>query len=291
MKYKKMKALDKIRLTLEMIKFEHTIFVLPFTFIGAFLSRGSIPPLEKILLIVLAMASARTAAMSFNRLVDREIDSKNPRTRDRILPRGRLSLRWVYAVIGMSIALFFIATYYLNYLVFCLSPCALIIILAYSYTKRFTWTTHLFLGLAMSLGPLGGWLAIKPKISATALFLTLGVMFWGAGFDIIYACLDYNFDIQENLHSIPVRFGIKNALFISTLFHIITVVCFYYVGKFAMLSPIYFFGLAGVAILLLAEHTLVKPHDLSRVNTAFFTFNGFVSVIMFLIVALALPCI
>ncbi len=283
--------LNKIRLTLEMIKFEHTIFVLPFTFIGAFLAKGGIPSLEKIFLIFLAMTSARTAAMSFNRLIDREIDSKNPRTKDRALPQEKLSLKWVYAIIGISFTLFFVATYNLNHLVFCLSPCALGVVLAYSYIKRFTWTTHLFLGLAMSLGPLGGWLAIKPKISATALFLTLGVMFWGAGFDIIYACLDYNFDIQEDLHSIPVRFGIKNALFISTLFHIITVVCFYYVGKFAMLSPIYFFGLAGVAILLLAEHTLVKPHDLSRVNTAFFTFNGFVSVIMFLIVALALPCI
>jgi len=286
-----MRALDKIRLTLEMIKFEHTIFVLPFTFIGAFLARGSIPPLEKILLIVLAMASARTAAMSFNRLVDREIDSKNPRTRDRILPRGRLSLRWVYAVIGVSIALFFIATYYLNHLVFCLSPCALIIILAYSYTKRFTWTTHLFLGLAMSLGPLGGWLAIRPEFTLTCLLLAMGVMFWGAGFDIIYSCLDYNFDMQEGLHSIPVRFGIKNALFISTLFHIITIICFYYVGRLSMLSPIYFLGLAGVAIILFAEHLLVKPHDLSKVNVAFFTFNGFVSVIMFVIVILALPCI
>jgi len=281
--------LNKIRLTLEMIKFEHTIFVLPFTFIGAFLAKGSIPSLEKIFLIFLAMASARTAAMSFNRLIDREIDSRNPRTKNRVLPQGRLSLKWVHATLGISFAIFFIATYHLNRLVFSLSPYALGIVLAYSYTKRFTWATHLFLGLAMSLGPLGGWLAIKPEISATALFLASGVMFWGAGFDILYACLDYNFDIQEDLHSIPVKFGIKNALFICTLFHIITIVCFYYVGKFAMLSPIYFLGLAAVGVILLAEHLLVKPHDLSKVNTAFFTFNGFVSVIMFLIVALALP--
>lgn len=283
--------LNKIRLTLEMIKFEHTIFVLPFTFIGAFLAKGDIPPLEKLFLIVLAMTSARTAAMSFNRLIDREIDSRNPRTRNRVLPQGRLGLKWVYATLGVSFVLFFIATYFLNPLVFLLSPCALGIVLAYSYTKRFTWTTHLFLGFAMSLGPLGGWLAIRPEISATALLLALGVMFWGAGFDIIYACLDYNFDIHQGLHSIPVRFGIKNALFICTLFHIITILCFYYVGKFATLSPIYFLGLAVVSIILLAEHLLVKPHDLSKVNMAFFTFNGFVSVIMFVMVVLALPCI
>ncbi|HDD44739.1 MAG TPA: 4-hydroxybenzoate octaprenyltransferase [Candidatus Desulfofervidus auxilii] len=282
---------EKLKITLNMIKFEHSIFALPFAFIGAFLAQKGIPPLEKCFWILIAMVSIRSAAMAFNRVVDMDIDAKNPRTKDRALPKGLLTTRWVHGFIASCIIVFFISTYHLNQFVFHLSPYAVIIATVYSYTKRFTWLTHLFLGIAIGLAPLGGWLAIKPSFEITPLLLMAGVAFWVAGFDIIYACLDYEFDKKYKIHSIPVRFGIKNALYISAFSHFITILCFYFAGKCAQLKPIYFYGLIATGLILMGEHLLVKPSDLSKVNVAFFTFNGIFSIVMFLLVCLSLPWI
>ncbi|MDL1970395.1 MAG: putative 4-hydroxybenzoate polyprenyltransferase [Candidatus Desulfofervidaceae bacterium] len=281
----------KIKLALDMIKFEHSIFALPFAFIGAFLAQGGMPPWDKILWILVAMVSARSAAMAFNRLVDKEIDARNPRTKNRHLPRGILTPQWVHGFILFWVIVFFVTTYNLNRLVFYLSPLAIFIVMGYSYTKRFTWLSHLFLGIADGLAPLGGWLAVKPAFAAPPLWLLAGVALWVAGFDILYSCLDYEFDRKEGLHSIPVRFGIKKALHISTFFHILTLVCFFYAGKTAQLTPLYFYGLGIIGILLIGEHFLIKPNDFSLINMAFFTINGFVAIIMFFLTVFALPCI
>ncbi len=276
----------KIKLALEMIKFEHSIFALPFAFIGAFLAQGGVPPASKLFWILVAMVSARSAAMAFNRLVDREIDAKNPRTKDRHLPKGLLTPQWVHGFILFWVLVFFVSTYCLNRLVFYLSPIALFIVMGYSYTKRFTWLSHLILGIADGLAPLGSWLAVKPVFTATPLWLLMGVALWVAGFDILYSCLDYEFDKKEGLHSIPVKFGIKKALHISTLFHLLTIICFYFAGETAHLKPVYFYGLTIIAFLLIGEHLLVKPNDFSRINMAFFTLNGVVSILMFFLVIL-----
>jgi len=281
-------VLKKIKITLKMIKIEHSIFALPFAFIGAFLAQRGIPPLEKCFWILVAMVSGRSVAMAFNRLVDKEIDAKNPRTQNRELPKGLLTQQWVWSFIFLCILLFFVATYHLNKIVFFLSPFALIIIMGYSFVKRFSWLTHLFLGLSLGLTPLGGWLAIKPTFSIIPLYLMIGVMFWVAGFDIIYACLDYEFDKKHKIHSIPAQFGIKNALYLSTIFHVITIICFFCVGRMAKLKSVYFYGLAIISALLLAEHIIVKPSDLSRINVAFFTINSIFSILMFLLICLSL---
>jgi len=281
----------KIKIILEMIKFEHSIFALPFVYIGAFLAQRGFPPWDKLFWILVAVVSARSVAMAFNRLVDKDIDAQNPRTKDRTLPKGLLTPRWVIGFIIFCTFLFFVATYNLNRLVFYLSPVALFIITGYSYTKRFTWLTHLFLGIADGLAPLGGWLAIKPVFSIVPLWLFWGVAFWIAGFDILYSCLDYEFDKKQGLHSIPVRFGIKNSLYLSTFFHILTVICFYYVGKDAQLNLFYFYGLGVVSLLLLYEHLIIKPHDFSKLTMAFFTVNGIISISMFFIILVSLSCI
>jgi 4-hydroxybenzoate polyprenyltransferase len=281
----------KTKIALEMIKFEHTLFALPFAYIGAFLAQRGIPCWDKLLWILIAMISARSIAMAFNRLIDINIDSKNLRTKERALPKCLLTRSWVYRFIIFWVLVFFLATYNLNKIVFFLSPFALIIITGYSYTKYFTWLSHLLLGIADGLAPIGGWLAIKPTFSSTPLWLWAGVAFWVSGFDILYSYFDYEFDKKQNLHSIPVRFGIKNGLYISAIFHLLTIICFYYAGKLAHLRPIYFFGLGIIGLLLLGEHLLIKPNDFSYLNTSFFTINGFISITMFFVVLFALPCI
>jgi len=281
----------KIKTVLEMIKFEHSIFALPFVYIGAFLAQRNLPPWDKLFWILIAVVSARSVAMAFNRLVDMNIDAQNPRTKNRALPKGLLTPRWVIGFIIFWTLLFFVATYNLNRLVFYLSPVALFIITGYSYTKRFTWLTHLFLGIADGLAPLGGWLAVKPVFNPIAFWLFWGVAFWIAGFDILYSCLDYEFDKKQGLHSIPVRFGIKNGLYLSSFLHILTIICFYYVGKAAQLNILYFYGLGVVSLLLLYEHLIIKPYDFSKLTMAFFTVNGFISIIMFFIILVSLSCI
>lgn len=275
-------ALAKLKIFLEMIKFEHSIFALPFAYVGAFLVEKRIPAAVDLFWITLAMVGARTAAMSLNRVIDRYIDAKNPRTRERALPRGLISVSEVYIYICLSLALLLVAAYQLSPLAFKLSPVAVAVLVFYSYTKRFTWTCHLFLGAALGLAPLGAWIALANSFHPAPIILGIGVTFWVAGFDIIYACQDYEFDLQEGLHSIPVRFGIPRALTISTVFHVIAPVMFVLAGLLLDLGIFYLAGIAISVILLLYQHLLISPEDMSRAGVAFFNLNGTLSVVVFL---------
>ncbi|AEH44059.1 4-hydroxybenzoate polyprenyltransferase [Thermodesulfatator indicus DSM 15286] len=278
----------KIKILLDMIKFEHTIFALPFAFTGAFLAAGGVPSLEKCLLILGAMAGARTAAMTFNRIVDLPFDAQNPRTKDRPLVAGLVDEKEAWLFFFVAVIIFFVCAWGLNPLTFKLSPIALFIVLAYSYTKRFTWLCHVFLGLAIGISPLAGWIAVKPSFDLVPLVLSLGVVFWVAGFDILYACLDEEFDRKAGLKSIPAKFGRKKAFFISAVFHTLAFSFFTMVGILAHLSWIYYVGLGITLALFVAQRVVISPQDLSRLNLSFFTFNGAISVVLFLTTALAL---
>jgi 4-hydroxybenzoate polyprenyltransferase len=268
-----------------MIKVEHTLFALPFAFLGAVLAARGLPAWNQILWIVVAMVGARSAAMAFNRLVDREFDAANPRTKMRAIPAGLLSPQFVAVFTIASAALFFLAAFMLNRLTLILSPVALASILFYSYTKRFTALSHLVLGWCLSIAPTGAWIAVRGVIdSPVPLLLSLAVMLWTAGFDIIYACQDHEFDVKAGLRSIPQRFGVARAL-TSRLLH---------AAMFAALVSVYFLtglrwlGLTGIiatAALLVYQHRLVRADDLSRLNLAFFTTNAWVSVILFVTIA------
>ena len=273
--------LKKLRTTLEMIKIEHTLFALPFAFLGAFFAARGLPSPSEIGWILLAMIGARSAAMAFNRLVDLPFDAKNPRTASRALPRKRLSREFVILFILASSAVFIGAAAMLNPLALKLSPVALAIIFLYSFMKRFTWSTHFFLGLALACAPVGAWVAIRGSISGIPLLLGLAVMLWVAGFDIIYACQDVGFDRNEKLFSIPKRFGIPRALWISGFLHACMIVLLGFLYRRMQLGALSLAGLGVVAILLAYEHSLVRPSDLSRVDAAFFTVNGWISVLLF----------
>lgn len=264
-----------------MIKIEHTLFALPFAFLGAFFAARGLPSPSEIGWILLAMIGARSAAMAFNRLVDLPFDAKNPRTASRALPRKRLSREFVILFILASSAAFIGAAAMLNPLALKLSPVALAIIFLYSFMKRFTWSTHFFLGLALACAPVGAWVAIRGSISGIPLLLGLAVMLWVAGFDIIYACQDVGFDRNEKLFSIPKRFGIPRALWISGFLHACMIVLLGFLYRRMQLGALSLAGLGVVAILLAYEHSLVRPSDLSRVNAAFFTVNGWISVLLF----------
>jgi 4-hydroxybenzoate polyprenyltransferase len=274
--------LSKLKTTLEMIKFEHTLFALPFAFLGAVLAAEGLPTWWQILWITVAMAGARSAAMTFNRIADKEIDAENPRTANRELPTGKLSVRFAWVFSFVSIAVFETAAYMLNWLTFVLSPIALISVLGYSYAKRFTAFAHLLLGWALAISPTAAWIAVRGTIdSETPLLLSLLVLMWTAGFDVMYACQDYEFDRKAGLRSIPARFGIRNSLWIARLFHFqafIVLLLLYVVTGLGWLALI---GVLAVGALLVYQHTLVRPTDLSRMNAAFFTTNAFVSVILF----------
>lgn len=264
-----------------MIKIEHTLFALPFAFLGAFFAARGLPSPSEIGWILLAMIGARSAAMAFNRLVDLPFDAKNPRTASRALPRKRLSREFVILFILASSAAFIGAAAMLNPLALKLSPVALAIIFLYSFMKRFTWSTHFFLGLALACAPVGAWVAIRGSISGIPLLLGLAVMLWVAGFDIIYACQDVGFDRNEKLFSIPKRFGIPRALWISGFLHACMIVLLGFLYRRMQLGALSLAGLGVVAILLAYEHSLVRPSDLSRVDAAFFTVNGWISVLLF----------
>lgn len=274
--------LKNIGTTLEMIKIEHTLFALPFAFLGAVLAASGIPTLAQILWITLAMIGARSTAMAFNRVADKEYDARNPRTSMRAIPAGALSVGFVLAFTIVGAALFVFAAAMLNRLTLLLSPIALASIVFYSYTKRWTLLSHLVLGWCLAIAPTGAWIAVRGAIdSPIPLLLSLTVMLWTAGFDVLYACQDYDFDRREGLHSIPERFGVARSLWISRLLH---------VGAFAALIALYFvthlgvlalLGLIATGALLIYQHTLVRANDLSRLNAAFFTTNAFVSVILF----------
>lgn len=274
-----------LRVTLEMIKWEHSIFALPFALCGAMLAAGGLPTLRQFLWIIVAMVCARSAAMAFNRVADAAIDAANPRTSTRALPAGMLSPAFVNTFVVISCALFILAASQLNRLTLALSPVALAVVLLYSYTKRFTRWSHLVLGFALGIAPAAAWIAVRGSLDPRILLLTAAVTFWVGGFDVLYACQDYDFDRQSGLHSIPRYVGIGGALAIARTFHVImlllliALVAVFGLGKVAMV------GVLAVAILLTYEHTLVSPRDLSKLNAAFFTMNGVISVVFFAFVA------
>ena len=275
-------ASNKFKTFLEMIKFEHTIFALPFAYLGAFLASGGFPSGHDIFWITLAMVGARTAAMSLNRLIDRHIDALNPRTAGRALPKGTLSIAevWLYTII--SFVLLFIAAAQLNPLCVKLMPIAVFVLVIYSYTKRWTWACHLVLGAALGLAPLGSWVAVTGSIDLPGVMLGLAVAFWVAGFDIIYACQDFEFDKAAGIHSIPAQFGIKKSLIISALFHLISPILLAAIGFYLGLGIFYLIGVLIATGLLIHEHRLVKPNDLSKIGVAFMNMNGYLSMVMFL---------
>jgi 4-hydroxybenzoate polyprenyltransferase len=264
-----------------MVKIEHTIFALPFALLGAFLAVRGLPRAAQIGWILLAMVGARSAAMAFNRLVDLPFDSKNPRTRNRALPQKQITGGFVIFFIVISSALLAFAASRLNRLSLELSPLALAIIFFYSYTKRFTWWTHIFLGLSLACAPIGAWIAMRGDLTVTPIILGLAVILWVAGFDIIYSCQDVDFDRKEPLYSIPKRFGIAAALWISAGLHLAMVGILALLFWKERLGTISLAGLLIVGFLLAYEHNLIRPGNLSRANTAFFTINGWISVLLF----------
>lgn len=278
--------LHRLRLALDMIRFEHSVFALPFAATGALLavrSAGYAVPglLAKLAWIAVAMVGARSAAMAFNRLLDADIDARNPRTKSRHLPAGLLTRTFAWGFVAASSLVFMLAARQLNPLCLRLAPVALGIVFFYSYTKRFTTFSHLVLGFSLGIAPAAAWIAVRGSLDPRILWLTAAVMFWTAGFDIIYSCQDYAFDVHEGLFSYPSRFGIAGALRIARLFHLLMLGCLaalagtFHLGLFAVA------GIAAVLALLAYEHSLVKADDLSRVNAAFFVVNGCVSVLFF----------
>jgi 4-hydroxybenzoate polyprenyltransferase len=277
-----MRMWNKLKITLEMIKFEHTIFALPFALIGALLASHGLPTAHQIIWILIAMVGARSAAMAFNRIVDVQFDRLNPRTATRALPAGTLSRRFAVIFTVAMAALFVLAAWQLNPLCFYLSFPLLGILFLYSYTKRFTAFSHLFLGASIGMAPLAAWLAIQGQFAWPPVLLSLAVMFWVAGFDVIYSLQDAEFDRSARLFSLPSRIGIASALHISTGFHGATVGLLVATALMTNLGSVAFAGIAVVAAILFWEHRIVKPDDLSRVNVAFFSLNGYVSFLLLL---------
>lgn len=280
-----MSTLHNVRVSLEMIKWEHSVFALPFALCGAMLAAGGWPTAWQLLWIVVAMVSARSAAMAFNRLADSDIDALNPRTQKRALPAGLVSRRFVLLFVISSCAVFVLAAAMLNRLTLILSPVALAIVLLYSYTKRFTRWSHLVLGFALGIAPAAAWIAVRGSFDARILLLTAVVTFWVAGFDVLYACQDCEFDLDFGLHSIPRSYGIPRAMLVARLMHslmlllLIATIAAFDLGTLAMV------GVIAVAGLLAYEHSLVSARDLSKLNAAFFTMNGIISVVLFVFVA------
>jgi 4-hydroxybenzoate polyprenyltransferase len=277
--------LRNLKITLEMIKWEHSIFALPFALCGAMLAAGGLPAWRQLAWIVVAMLSARSAAMAFNRLADASIDAANPRTATRALPVGQLTPAFVSTFVLVACAIFILAASQLNRLTLLLSPVALAVILLYSYTKRFTRWSHLVLGFALGIAPAAAWIAVRGSLNPRILLLTAAVTFWVAGFDVIYSCQDRDHDNNHGLHSLPRYLGIRRALVIARIFHIVmlallvALIVTFGLGKLAAA------GVIAVAVLLFYEHTLVRYDNLSKLNAAFFTMNGVISVVFFLFVA------
>lgn len=275
------KIAEKIAVLLEMIQFKLTIFAMPFAFIGAFLAARGIPRGSVVLLVILAMIGARTCAMGFNRIVDRKFDRGNPRTAARAIPAGTVKLWEAWAMVIFAGGLFFIACAQLNPLTLQLSPFALGLTLFYSLTKRFTSFCHLILGMALAFSPLGGWVAVSGQLHNYPSMLSLGVLFWVAGFDTIYACLDADFDKKTGLYSLPSRLGKKKAFRLAGGFHVLAFILFTLTGMQAGLNHFYYMGIVLTAGALLYQHMLVKPDDLSRIHASFFSMNGFISITLF----------
>lgn len=275
----------KIVIFMQMIKFEHTVFALPFAFMGAFLGsvsmNDSFPSWAQMGWVLLAMFGARSAAMGLNRLIDRVSDKKNPRTAGRAIPAGLLGIGEVLIFIIASFVLLFWASAELNPLSMKLLPIAVVMLVFYSYTKRFTWLCHVVLGLTIALAPLGGWVAVTGQVNWAAMVLFITITFWVAGFDIVYACQDVEFDKEEGLYSIPSRFGVSRSLVIARAFHIVTAIGFIALFLLTHLGWWYIGGMIIAYIILFYEHHIVTPKDLSRLQTAFFTMNGVLSIVVF----------
>jgi 4-hydroxybenzoate polyprenyltransferase len=279
---------QKAVLYLRMIKISHSVFALPFAFTGAVLAASGFPTPYQIFWIVIAMVGARSGAMGLNRIIDRKIDAINPRTSQREIPSGKIQVRDALFFTAISLGAMIFAAYNLNQLCFVLSPLAIGVLVLYSYTKRFTWAAHFVLGLAISGAPLGAWIAIRGTIDPEIIPLCLAVIFWLAGFDILYALQDIDFDRQHGLYSIPRRFGVDGSLSLSRILHAVTFALFIVTGLLFNLNFYYFIGLAVVGGLLLYEHSLVKPGDLSKLNMAFFNMNGYISITIFVFTLISL---
>jgi len=273
---------ERIKLYLGMIKIAHSVFALPFAFTAAILAASGMPSLYQIFWITVAMVGARSGAMGLNRIIDRKIDAANPRTCSREIPAGRINVRDAVLFTAVSLAIMVFAAYQLNTACFILSPVAIFILVAYSYTKRFTWASHIVLGIAIAGAPLGAWIAVKSTIDPQILPLVIAVIFWLAGFDILYALQDIDFDRQQGLYSIPKRFGIRTSLLFSRIFHAVTFTLLIVTGLVFSLNYFYWLGLLIVLALLVYEHSLVRPDDLSRLNMAFFNMNGYISIAIFI---------
>jgi 4-hydroxybenzoate polyprenyltransferase len=278
-------ASRNLRITLEMIKWEHSVFALPFALCGAMLAANGLPSIHQLFWIVVAMVTARSAAMAFNRLADAQIDAANPRTQTRALPAGTLTPGFVAVFVTVSCVIFVLAASQLNRLTLALSPVALAVVLLYSYTKRFTRWSHLVLGFALGIAPSAAWIAVRGSFDPRILLLTAAVTFWVGGFDVLYACQDFDFDREAGLHSIPRYFGIPKALWIARLFHVLMLVLLVALVPAFGLGRLAMAGIAAVAALLAYEHSLVSPRDLSKLNAAFFTMNGVIAVVFFAFVA------
>ena len=271
----------KIRLLLDSIRFEHTVFALPFAYLGMILASDGLPTPAQLLWITVAMASARTLAMSANRIIDRRLDAQNPRTAARPLPAGRIRLWEMTAMSVVSLGVFLLAAAMLNTLALALAPVAAVVVVGYSYTKRFTWMSHFVLGWADGIAPAGGWIAVTGSLTWEPVLMAFAVATWIGGFDILYACPDRDFDLQRGLHSIPQKFGIPAALMWAKGMHVLTAASLLAIGPWMGLGFPYYIGWALAAGLLVYEHRLVSPTDLSRLNMAFFNINGYIAVIIF----------
>ncbi len=265
----------------EDVKFEHSIFALPFAYLGMILAARGLPTLPQVLWITVAMVAARTLAMSANRLIDRELDARNPRTARRALPTGRLTPRQMLAASIASFVVFLFASAQLNLLCLILAPIAAVFVVGYSYTKRFSIASHFILGLSDAIAPVGGWLAVTGSFAVPPILLALAVASWIGGFDVIYACQDVEFDRAEGLHSIPAEHGIPAALRVSAWMHVFTAVCLLALWPIAHLGYAYVVGCVIACALLYYEHRLVPPDDLSKLGFAFFNLNGYIAVVVF----------
>ncbi len=277
--------MNKVKAFFSLIDIEHTLFGLPFAYLGAFLAalavyRGG-PSFYDLFWITVAMVGARTAALCLNRIIDRHIDRANPRTKDWVLPSGQLPVEMIWVLVTVSFALLLFAASQLNPLCLYLSPLAVIILWLYSYTKRFTWLCHLFLGMAIGMGPIGAWFGVTGIFSWIPVLIGAAVAFWVAGFDTMYACQDIEFDRQHGLHSIPARFGEKGALLFSALFHLLTIVFLLLTGIILQLGIWYYIGVGLASVILIYQHFIVKPGDLTRVGFATFSINRYVGLIIF----------
>jgi 4-hydroxybenzoate polyprenyltransferase len=280
-----MSTLQNIRISLEMIKWEHSVFALPFALCGAMLAARGIPSAWQLLWIIVAMVSARSAAMAFNRYIDAEIDAANPRTKMRALPAGILSKQSVGVFVMIASVAFIVSAAMLNWLTLILSPIALGTVLLYSYTKRFTRWSHLVLGFSLGIAPAAAWIAVRGSLDPRILLLTAVVTFWVSGFDVLYACQDCDFDISVGLHSLPRHYGVPRALLLARFMHaimlllLIVLVLIFGLGKLAVA------GVIAVSLLLIYEHSLISSRDLSKLNAAFFTMNGVIAVVLFIFIA------